>query len=167
MAAKQEYRRAFERADARLLGATRRLAGIRKALRQGVAGEDGRPMPDPEKLHAAVMWFAGGDTGLSSVALLNAALGVPGKDDYPHDPSDLGRCLRLMRALPWTGRGLPVLASRSEAWSALAGCWKVLTALMADEVGIDWDKGTIAPKTYRAMREILEVVEAPPEPPHA
>lgn len=110
-------------------------------------------------LKAAMSWLAGGDTGISSKCLLQAATGNFGDLRWldtspPYDPSDLGRCLRMLQILPWV-RPLawPVLLG-DKRWKPLLENWDKLAECMESEVGIDWSKGRNAPKTYALMKEI-------------
>ena len=73
---------------------------------------------------------------------------------YPHDPADLGRCLRLLEAVPeWRSR-LGEMAECSTVWARLVARWEEMEVAMRDEVGIGWEKGYEAPKTYALMRVI-------------
>ena len=45
-------------------------------------------------------WSLGNDTGASSKTMLKAAIRPVKGGDIPHDPSDFGRCYRLMEAVP-------------------------------------------------------------------
>lgn len=104
----------------------------------------------------AAAWLLSGDKGLSSEALLASALDPESdKWDYPSDPADLGRCLRMFRVVPWARRGLSVLAAKSPWWKRLAEHWDELAALMEEEVGLDWEKGRRASRTYDAMQDVL------------
>lgn len=103
-----------------------------------------------------ISWLAGDDTGASSKALAHAAAGVPGKDQsHPHDPSDLGRCIRLIEAVPTVRAAVDTLAATGAYWKALAPKWDELTALYHAER----QSGT-CPKTYDAMRALLDPVES-------
>lgn len=106
-------------------------------------------------------WFASDDTGMSSkqiAAWLAAGVRMPCRD-HPYDPSDLGRCLRLLEIIPeWKPR-IGEMASVSPAWAALVARWDELAQCMADEVGIDCSKGRRAPETYALMRSILRLTE--------
>lgn len=125
------------------------------------------PAPDPVKADElreckeALDWLAGDDTGISSKAILNAALGkptTPSKDYHwhnePYDPDDLGRCLRMLRLMPWAARGLAVLATHSGYWAVLVEHWVELEKTLAEEVGIYGDHGHVAQRTF-AMIERL------------
>jgi hypothetical protein len=111
----------------------------------------------------AAAWGASGDTGISSEALCSVMLGRDPRRDwgynYPHDPSDLGRCLRLLDKIPeWASR-ISEMAKLSPEWAALVARWEEIAATMVDEVGIDWSKGREAPKTYALMKSVLRPVE--------
>lgn len=128
--------------------------GITKAIaawnRRAPSSEgDGR---DGERLERrALLWLAGGDSGMSSKAICHHMLGMKCDRSYPLDPSDLGRCLRMLELFPeWKAR-IGEMASYSPQWAGLAARWDELAAMMADEVGIDWSKGREASRTYAAI----------------
>lgn len=115
--------------------------------------------PTKEQLFAAVQWLMSGDSGTSSESILGLALGVKPRDFGhmpPSDPSDLGRCLRMLKALPWVEPLAMPKMRKNPAWKKTAAHWQELAQAMADEVGIDWSKGQSAPKTYARMRAIQE-----------
>ncbi len=114
---------------------------------------------------SAIQWLATGEQGLSSSAIfwtVNAHLKFPdGKDPkhaaYPHDPSDFGRCRKLLEQVPsvWE-RFAPVMGTvAGPVWTALVEHWGDLCATM-DREAPDWrdGKGT-ATETYRLMQEII------------
>lgn len=103
----------------------------------------------------AMQWLAGRDTGISSKAIMIHMLdGAPEEHSYPSDPADLGRCLRLLALIPeWRGRILEMSAVGC-VWAGLARRWDDLEKSMIDEVGIGWEKGRSAPRTYQLMRDI-------------
>lgn len=121
-----------------------------------------------DDLHTrAVNWILSRDTGLSSEAIWGHMMG--GTEIryeswcHPHDPDDLGRCLRLLEKIPeWKPR-VPEMAARSEAWAALVPEWDALARSMADEVGINWEKKRSAPRTYELMRSALSRATSPKE----
>ena len=113
---------------------------------------------------AAIQWLAAGEQGMSSQAIfwtVNAHLKFPdGKRPeetaYPHDPSDLGRCRKLLEEVRsvWE-RFAPVMGTvAGPVWAALVEHWGALCATM-DEEAPEWrdGKGT-APETYGLMQEI-------------
>jgi hypothetical protein len=100
-------------------------------------------------------WLASGDTGVSSESLAFEFMGTKRKGasgiGHPHDPADLGRCLRLIHRVPEVRRCVDSLATEDEGWAKCAAVWDEIAASMADEVGIDWSKGKQAPITYKLM----------------
>ncbi len=101
----------------------------------------------------ALAWVMSDDTGSSSKAICAYMTGSGSKQwSYPHDPADLGRCLRLLHQIPeWKPR-ISEMAEHGPGWAGLIACWDDLAATMEDEVGIDWSKGRSAPDTYRLMQ---------------
>jgi hypothetical protein len=103
-------------------------------------------------------WRKGDDTGLSSVTVWAHMTGA--KDfpvDYPLDPADLGRILRLLELIPeWKPR-VSELASLSPEWKALVGRWDEITSLMDAEVGFFGERGNRAPRTYAMIRNALHI----------
>ena len=104
-----------------------------------------------------VAWMADGDTGLSSETI---ALWISQRKKLsrwgaftPSDPADLGRCLRLLRAVPELRERLHEMAECSEQWAHMLTYWDEIEQSMIDEVGIDWEKARSAPKTYEIMHE--------------
>ena len=103
----------------------------------------------------ALLWLAGGDSGMSSEAICHHMLGMKSDGSFPLDPSDLGRCLRLLELFPeWKPR-MGEMARYSAQWAALVERWDELAEMMADEVGIDWSKGKGAQRTYAAMKDAI------------
>lgn len=107
-----------------------------------------------------IEWMFSQDTGVSSQNLAAEYLGV--KCDAavmhfglsgPHDPADLGRCLRLIALVPEIRSCVDSLATKSTHWAKAAAVWDEISASMEDEVGIDWSKAESAPKTYKLMEE--------------
>lgn len=103
------------------------------------------------------IWLSGDDTGLSSKFLAQLAIGNPLPEiNYPHDPSDFGRCHRFLERLePADQDAVLTLAShRSEVWERLVECWDELTDLYKEE----WPSGK-APKLYARMQELIKEPE--------
>jgi hypothetical protein len=106
-------------------------------------------------------WIVGNDTGESSKTLWAVMMGQkPDRSSYPHDAYDLGRCLRLLRAIPEWKERLWEMSAVSDYWAALVPAWPQLEALFIEECGPEL-KSDMAktPKTYAAMQEILGPVE--------
>lgn len=109
-----------------------------------------------EGLRRSIEWLSGNDTGASSEAIVRHMTLGDCDGSYPHDPADLGRCLRLLEKFPaWKPR-IGEMACYSPEWKALASRWDELASMMAGEVGIDWSKGRKAQATYAAMRAAID-----------
>lgn len=103
-------------------------------------------------------WLASGDTGLSSEAIM-LWLSARVKDETwgshtPSDPSDLGRCLRLLERIPEWKERMPEMAEAGGLWPGYVARWDEMAALMEEEVGIDCSKGKSAPRTYALMKQV-------------
>jgi hypothetical protein len=108
----------------------------------------------------ALEWIVGDDTGISSETIWATMMGVKRSyRSHPHDPSDIGRCFRLLKLVPSWRRRLSEMRRVSPAWRALVKHWDELERMMDEEVGIDWSKGRSAPKTYERMQQILDPIE--------
>jgi len=103
-------------------------------------------------------WVIGNDTGISSKCIAAFMCGADVQNRYcdaPSDPSDLGRCLRLLELFPeWKPRMLE-MSTVNDRWAKIVPHWEELGKIMADEVGIDWSKGRNAKKTYDRMQAIM------------
>ena len=98
-----------------------------------------------------LLWLAAEDAGASSKAIALTACGMEPYPDYPHDPDDLGRCIRLLRLIPEARVGICRLAARSPVWAALALRW--------DEVCEVYGRGDSV-ATYALLWSIINHVEA-------
>lgn len=107
---------------------------------------------EKERLRKIAAWLAGHDTGNSSRFLAQLALGnrLP-EIHYPHDPADLGRCLRFLKVLdPEQQKSVLRMAKhRSEHWEKLVERWDEAVALYEEE-----EQSGRAPKLYDLMKEI-------------
>ncbi len=85
-------------------------------------------------------WIVSDDTGISSRAIWAVMMGAitePTNDesrfDVPHDPSDFGRCLRLIQAFPeWRGR-LHLVPQLIPFWEPVIREWDGLERLYLEE----------------------------------
>ena len=97
-------------------------------------------------------WLAGDDTGMSSKFLAALALGslLPAIA-YPHDPSDLGRCIRFLEILDDAEKRevLRLAKHRSQEWEALVDRWDDVVALYEKEAPTGR-----CPKLYRLMKDL-------------
>jgi len=115
-----------------------------------------------EEVHAApncglAMWLASDDTGASSLFMARTLapilrLTAPYHEyAYPYDPSDLWRCIGLLKSCPPLCEHLPEMAKTGPEWERLIGRWGELEALIEAE----FTTGNM-PKTYDLMKQILQ-----------
>ncbi len=111
-------------------------------------------------LQRALQWIAGGDTGTSSKTIWAVMQMVePEYASVPSDPSDFGRCYRLLKLIPEWREGLSLVSRRYPEWTALVEHWDELTALYEDEL-VNGPKNKhgdrMAQKTYDRMKELID-----------
>ena len=107
-----------------------------------------------QEVRKAFQWLFSNDTGMSSKALLGHMVAGVSDGSYPHDPADLGRCLRLLEKFPQWKERIPEMARYGSVWATYALHWNELRDMMDEEVGIDWSKARKAPKTYEFMSRL-------------
>lgn len=95
-------------------------------------------------------WVLDGGVGLSSKCMAAHLTGRPCDGSYPHDRDDLGRCIKLLEAIPELRDRLPKMSEVGRAWAAYVEHWDELEALYRQE-----GRGC----TER-MRQIVKSIEA-------
>lgn len=102
-------------------------------------------------------WMLSGKTGLSSLCIVQVLTHTPAPTEwymrgrYPLDPSDFGRCLGLLAAVPEFEGRLDAVARVYPMWAPLVREWDALKALYIEEVA----EGTgLAPRLYSRMKEL-------------
>lgn len=127
------------------------VLAIAKAIHEAVMAE--REM-NGELTRRVFKWLLGRDTGSSSKAILAHMVCGVSHGEYPYDPADLGRCLRMLELFPeWKAR-IAEMAGYGKVWAVFIDHWDGLSSMMADEVGIDWSKGREAHRTYEFMCDL-------------
>lgn len=110
------------------------------------------------EIERAAEWLLSDDTGMSSKALCARMMGGKPKMDgfnYPSDPSDFGRCYRLLKLIPeWRAR-LHEMSDCGPYWKALVEQWDAIEASYLAETAV----GPHAEKTYKLMKSILDPIE--------
>jgi hypothetical protein len=103
-------------------------------------------------------WVVGGDTGSSSLAIWAAYMDVPEYESgfhgaVPWDPSDFGRCHRLLMLLPVPERkiALDKTAKAYPRWVPMVREWDKLTALFTAK---DGSTGTEYPELYDLLHKL-------------
>jgi hypothetical protein len=82
-------------------------------------------------------WLSSRDTGVSSCTIFTAATDSPppwGFFDVPYDPSDFGRCYRLLKHFPEFRQHLHKTVDLCPAWAPFVDHWDELTAIYEDEL---------------------------------
>lgn len=103
----------------------------------------------------AVKWLQGSDTGVSSETIWRVLMKeTPKRMDIPYDPSDFGRCYRLLRAVPSFRPRLVEVARACPKWKPFVEAWDELTKLYENECN---NPDGLAPKLYARMRQIRGV----------
>jgi hypothetical protein len=75
-------------------------------------------------------WLASGDCGISSKTMLYAITGIPtDRHDHPHDISDVGRCVRMLRKLPFLRPKIEAVTEKFPHWMPFIDCWQHLERL--------------------------------------
>jgi hypothetical protein len=99
-------------------------------------------------------WLLNGETGVSSKTICAVMTGsVAHYNDVPHDPSDFGRCYKLLALFPeWRAR-LHEVAEKFPMWGPMVEAWDELTALYEEETK---SKSGKAPKLYDRMQVLID-----------
>ena len=107
----------------------------------------------PSIPEAALRWLRNRDTGTSSLVIYEVMTGhkqaLPVGHGHPWDPSDFGRCFRLLKLVPeWRNR-LHEVAERFPSWSPFVERWDEMERLYEEEA-----PSGRAPRLYRLMKEL-------------
>jgi hypothetical protein len=73
---------------------------------------------------------------------------------FPHDPSDLARCIRALDLIPDGRARLKEVAAAYPEWKPLVDNWSALESLWRKEKE---NKDAMAPKCYGFMRKLLGI----------
>lgn len=114
-------------------------------------------------LRALAFWALGEDTGASSLCLART---LTGQDDprsatnYPYDTGDLGRCLRLIRAVPQARDAIAAPTQRADhhVWAELHATWDALTE-QADQDGVTTHRSTFGNGPTRTAQMLRDAIE--------
>jgi len=117
---------------------------------------DTKPLPAQDvgtgALLGLVRWALGDDTGSSSKHMAAVAAGFQGYGSHPVDPSDLGRCIRLVQTVPGVRDAFPAIAASTPKWAVIVEHWDELVALYEQECR--GRRYFDALQTYRRMKEL-------------
>jgi hypothetical protein len=101
-------------------------------------------------------WLRSGDTGVSSIAIYTAMLGGPtpilrSDQNWPHDPSDFGRCFRLLERFPDWRNDMSKVSKMFPAWAPIINVWPELEDLYREEIK---NPRGMAPKLYARLQTL-------------
>jgi hypothetical protein len=78
-------------------------------------------------------WLIGGNTGTSSETMAAIALGATKTNafrmDAPHDPSDFGRCYKLVQTVPEIRDHFPRIAKKVKPFAGILREWDALVQI--------------------------------------
>lgn len=97
-------------------------------------------------------WAMGDDKGLSSETIFAVMTGVNyNRSMTPSDPSDFGRCYRLLQKFPQWKKRLHEVSYRYSSWKPFVENWSKLEELWEEEA----KNGFLScPKLYKLMQEL-------------
>lgn len=80
-------------------------------------------------------WLGSDDTGASSLFMASVLSHrqIHSEKAYPRDPDDLGRCIRLLGAVPEFADRLHLMSSQGPQWAAVVANWEQWTRMYNDE----------------------------------
>lgn len=115
------------------------------------------PCPFPLS-KAAVRWLASGDRDPGSEAIFERMTGIRCGErwdfNHPRSPVELGRCRKLLKAVPEFAEHFHCMRTVSGVWANLVIHWPELCALMDEEARI-WPHGRSSlPRTMKRMRDL-------------
>lgn len=101
-------------------------------------------------------WLRCDERGLASEFMAFRLMNFGDKpNNHPHDPSDLGRCIRFLDAVPEARSRLADMAACGPVWAALIGAWDELEAIYREEL-----PSGKAPRCAARMEELIKATES-------
>ena len=84
-------------------------------------------------------WLGGDDTGLSRKFMASVLSGgqFKAQNNYPRDPDDFGRCMRLIDAVPEFKGLIHLMCQHGHEWTAVANNWETWVGLYNSCVGVE------------------------------
>lgn len=100
-----------------------------------IVAEFAKPIVKASDGMGLMAWLASDDVGMSSkyMAWVLSGKAFPQPENYyPRDPDDLGRCIRLVRAVPDLAERVPMMAQHGKEWATVATNWDRWVAMYDD-----------------------------------
>lgn len=83
---------------------------------------------DAKILKKIISWLCGDDNGISSKTIVSAIIQTKSEYvDVPHDPSDFGRCYRLLIEIPELREHLHLVSKKYPKWKGIIENWDRLS----------------------------------------
>lgn len=102
-----------------------------------------------------IHWMFNGDTGVSSETMAAFALGTQRErafgQDAPSDPSNIGRCDKLVMAVPEILDVFPVISRKAPVFRGISAHWDELCALYERDLSTG---GSL--QLFRRIQELRE-----------
>lgn len=103
-----------------------------------------------------LQWQSEGHVGISSATMASIALRMKknfyhSRFDAPSDPSDLRRCMNLVKKIPEIREHFSVIAEVCPQFSPIIEHWDELIAMLRREMAL----GDRAPETYARMKQLF------------
>ncbi len=114
--------------------------------------------------NSLTQWLQSGDIGISSCSIFTAitkriAPFTRDNDNWPKDPSDFGRCFRLLERFPTWRTELKQVSLKYPAWGPMIDVWPELEALYQEEIK---NPRGMAPKLYARLQRLGEECKKKP-----
>jgi hypothetical protein len=133
-----------------------------------LCAEFNRPRVGAESCKGLAAWVCSDDVGLSSLAMARKLAPLAGLGEcpphryqthgnYPHDPDDLSRCLKLLRCVPELRAHLGAMAECGPVWAGYVAQWDEMERLFAEEAPTKR-----CPKLYALMKTIESAARKQP-----
>lgn len=84
-------------------------------------------------------WIVSSDTGISSKTIWSVLQGVKYSGDIPYDPSDFGRCYRLVKSCNITDEDLKKISKNLPNWKPYIDNWEKLTKMFEQNEKENWE----------------------------
>ena len=104
----------------------------------------------PQDIKDIAEWFRGSDTGVSSETMAAIALGAEkGRFNAPYDPSDFGRCYRLVQKVPAIRNAFDRIGKLEPCFAGILLNWDELCGLYERDLHTGQSK-----ELYRRIKEL-------------
>ena len=105
-----------------------------------------------------IAWFGSDDTGASSKWLASVLSGnIPSRVSYPYDPSDFGRCYRMLNCVDGAKELFEIkkdlISSKCKVWKSYLENWNELVKLWEQE-----SPNKKCPKLYELMQKLQGII---------